>query len=79
MFTELEEFIFHDWRMEWGGSLFLGTKSASGEVPVTPGQPPDRQERDLETFGGVKGLLISDLWTHLKVREECGRGSWPLC
>lgn len=33
---------------------------------MTPGQASDWQER-LKTFGGVKGLLISDLWTHLKV------------
>lgn len=47
---------------------------------MTPGQPPDWQER-MKTFGGVKGLPMGDLRIHFKVHPlgaSQGRRMWEM-
>lgn len=70
--------------MGLGGSIFLAMKLLQG-IPGTPGQVPDGQESALESFGGVKGLLIVTFGPSSKSitlgpprGEECGKGSCPL-
>lgn len=44
-----------------------------------PQASPTWQEKDLETFVGLRGLLISDSWIHFKIHcigGPQGRGVW---